>query len=197
MKTIPMKTAMQGVSALGLILCVFIALWGFQSGILTSQQAMQDFISGFGAMGILVFTLFQAIQVVVPILPGGLGCLVGVLLFGSVKGFFCNYIGICIGSMMAFAIAKNCGRPLLPKLFSQKTIQKYEGWTNGDSPFAAWFALAIFLPVAPDDFLCYLAGTTSMSWQRFTMIIWLCKPFSIALYSLGLIAIWERVLSLM
>ena len=104
-------------------------------------------------------------------MPGGLGCLVGVLLFGSVKGFFCNYIGICIGSMMAFAIAKNCGRPLLPKLFSQKTIQKYEGWTNGDSPFAAWFALAIFLPVAPDDFLCYLAGTTSMSWQRFTMII--------------------------
>ena len=37
-----------------------------------------------------------------------------------------------------------------------------------------------------DDFLCYLAGTTKMTWKQFTAVIVLGKPFSIALYSLGL-----------
>jgi len=46
--------------------------------------------------------------------------------------------------------------------------------------------LAIFFPVAPDDFLCWLAGTTKMTLGRFSAIILLGKPASIALYSLGL-----------
>ena len=58
---------------------------------------------------------------------------------------------------------------------------------NGpNSHFTGWFALAIFLPVAPDDFLCYLAGTTAMCWSIFALIIFACKPFAIALYSTGL-----------
>ena len=55
------------------------------------------------------------------------------------------------------------------------------------------FALAIFFPVAPDDFLCYLAGTTSMTWRRFTTIILLGKPLSIALYSLGLTVLFQQI----
>ena len=46
--------------------------------------------------------------------------------------------------------------------------------------------LLIFIPVAPDDYLCFLAGTTEISWRLYTAIILLCKPFAIALYSLGL-----------
>lgn len=78
----------------------------------------------------------------------GLGCLAGVLLFGAVNGFFYNYIGICVGSLMAFAIARNCGKPLLELLFSEKTIRKYSAWTEDNGRFARLFAWAIFLPVA-------------------------------------------------
>ena len=52
-----------------------------------------------------MFVAFQVVQVVVPMLPGGLGCLVGVVLFGPVMGFVYNYVGICIGSLLAFAVA--------------------------------------------------------------------------------------------
>ena len=47
--------------------------------------------------------------------------------------------------------------------------------------------------MAPDDFLCYLAGTTSMTWRRFTAIILLGKPLSIALYSLGLTVLFQQI----
>ena len=187
------KTVLRAVSFMGFAACVLVALWGWQTGVLTSQERLQALVAGCGVAGVLLFTAFQAVQVVVPILPGGLGCLAGVLLFGPVWGFVYNYVGICIGSLLAFAVARNCGKPLLSLLFSEKTIQRYSHWAEEKDRFARLFALAIFLPVAPDDFLCYLAGTTEMSWGRYTAIILLGKPFAIALYSLGLTLVWNAL----
>ena len=187
------KTALQVVSFTGFALCLLVALWGWQTGVLTSQERLQALVASCGMAGALLFTAFQAVQVVVPILPGGLGCLAGVLLFGPVWGFVYNYIGICIGSLLAFAVARNCGKPPPSLPFSEKTIQRYSHWTEEKGRFARLFALAIFLPVAPDDFLCYLAGTTEMSWGRYTAIILLGKPFAIALYSLGLTRGWNAL----
>ena len=178
------KTTINVFTLLGLIACGVFIVYGFQRQIFTSQDALRSFVGGFGAFGAVVFVLVQAVQVVVPILPGGLGCLAGVLLFGPWLGFVYNYVGICLGSIAAFLLAKLYGRPILSVLFRQETIEKYEGWTNRH--FARWFALAIFFPVAPDDFLCWLAGTTKMTLGRFSAIILLGKPASIALYSLGL-----------
>lgn len=191
-KAMPMRW-MQAVSILGLVTCVILGIWFWQQGLLTSQEALRQFVGRFGPAGAAVFVLFQAVQVVVPVLPGGLGCLVGVVLFGPVMGFVYNYVGICIGSLLAFAVARNCGRPLLSLLFSEKLIAKYSDWTEQNNRFARLFALAIFFPVAPDDFLCYLAGTTSMTWRRFTAIILLGKPLSIALYSLGLTVVFQQI----
>ena len=187
------KKALQAVSLAGFIICVAVAVWGWQTGVLTSQEKLQALVTQWGPAGALLFTVFQAVQVVVPILPGGLGCLVGVILFGPVWGFAYNYAGICVGSLMAFAVARSCGKPLLSLLFSEELIAKYRHWTAEGGRFARLFALAIFLPVAPDDFLCYLAGTTDMSWRRYTAIILLGKPFAIALYSLGLTAVWQMI----
>ncbi len=186
------RTALRAMSLIGFSLCVLVAVWGWRTGVLTSQERLQALVSSFGMAGALLFTVFQAVQVVVPILPGGLGCLAGVLLFGPVWGFAYNYVGICAGSLLAFGVARNCGKPLLSLLFSEKTIEKYSRWSEERDRFARLFALAIFLPVAPDDFLCYLAGTTDMTWRRYTAIILLGKPFAIALYSLGLTVVWNR-----
>ena len=188
------RTAFQAVSLFGLLLCIAAAVWAWNAGLLSSQERLQAFVASCGAAGGLLFVAFQAVQVVVPVLPGGLGCLAGVVLFGPVMGFAYNYVGICIGSLLAFAVARNCGRPLLTMLFSEKLLAKYSSWTEQNNRFARLFALAIFFPVAPDDFLCYLAGTTSMTWRRFTAIILLGKPFSIALYSLGLTVLFQQIL---
>lgn len=178
------RMTLQVLSLAGLVACVILALWGWRTGVLTSQEQMQALVHSCGAVGVVLFILFQAVQVVVPVLPGGLGCLAGVVLFGPALGFVYNYVGICVGSIAAFLLAKLYGRPILAVLFKPETILKYEGWTNRH--FTRWFALAIFFPVAPDDFLCWLAGTTKMTLARFSAIILLGKPASIALYSLGL-----------
>jgi len=170
-----------------------ISVYLWKIGVFSSQEKLQEYIAGFGVMGGLVFVFIQIVQVVIPIIPGGISCLAGVILFGAGMGFVYNYVGICIGSVIAFLIAKAYGKPLLEKMFQPKLLEKYESWTQTQNRFAKLFALAIFLPVAPDDFLCYLAGTTNMSLKTFTVIILLGKPCSIAAYSLGLTEIFKLI----
>ena len=111
------------------------------------------------------------------------------------RGVF-SYGGLCAGGQAAIATARSCGRPLLYKMFPRSLIDKYDRWTSEGGRFARWFALLIFFPVAPDDYLCFLAGTTTIRPALYTAIILLCKPFSIALYSLGLTVLFQRVLGL-
>lgn len=184
---------MQIVSIVGFLTSVVLCVIGWKMGLFSSQERLRQFVEGFGLWGPLVFVVIQAVQVVVPILPGGISCLAGVLLFGALPGFFYNYIGICIGSVLAFLIAKSCGRPLLFRMFGEKRMKKYGKWMSEGSRFTKLFAVAIFLPVAPDDILCYWAGTTEMRLPTFTGIILLGKPFAIALYSLGLTVIFTRL----
>lgn len=178
-------------SLIGLFFCVVAAVWGYQSGYFHSVDALQNWMEKFGGVGIVIFILIQIVQVVFPILPGGISCLAGVLLYGPWKGFVYNYVGICIGSMAAFGIARNLGRAAFEKKFSPAQLRRFESWTGQNSRFPKLFAAAIFFPVAPDDLLCYLAGTTSMTWKQFICIILLGKPCSIALYSLGLTKIFQ------
>lgn len=79
------------------------------------------------------------------------------------------------------------------RLSSPKLYEKYVGWLDKGERFDKLFAIAIFLPVAPDDFLCMLAGLTKMTFKKFALIIAVCKPFSILLYSIGLSTILMQV----
>jgi uncharacterized membrane protein YdjX (TVP38/TMEM64 family) len=197
MKQARLQTVFRILSAAGFLLSIALCIYGWKLGIFSSQHTLQSFISGFGIAGPVVFIVFQAVQVVIPVLPGGVSCLAGVFLFGAWQGFLYNYIGICIGSILAFLVAKYYGKPVLRCFFREKRIEKYTKWTSEKSRFPKLFAIAIFLPVAPDDLLCYLAGTTDMSLRQFVCIILLGKPFSIALYSMGLMLLSGRIAALL
>lgn len=94
------------LTAVGLVLMCGFVVYGIAAGLFTSQQKMEAFLRPAGLWAPLLFTALQAIQVVIPILPGGIGCLGGVLMFGPVMGFLYNYVGICLGSVAAFLLSK-------------------------------------------------------------------------------------------
>jgi len=173
------------IMALTTVAVLFFLFYGEKTNLFHSQAAMETFLNKFGIGAPTIFILFQAIQVIFPILPGGIGLLGGVLIFGPWKGFIYNYIGICLGSVIAFLISKHFGPQIVESLFSEKMQKKYMKWAE-NKDFPNLFAIAIFMPIAPDDFLCYLAGTTKMTLKRFTTIILLGKPMAIAAYSFGL-----------
>ena len=191
------QLALRLFTGFNLAVCVLLAIVGYRLGIFTSVESLQAWVNGFGIAAPLVFIVFQAVQVVIPIIPGGVSLAGGVVIFGPWWGFVCNYIGICIGSLVVFGISRHYGKPLMYKLFPAKAIAKYEKFANDKNRFAKMFAIAIFAPCAPDDMLCYLAGTTDMSWKTYTLIILLGKPASTAMYSIGLAAALSALASLL
>lgn len=176
-------------SIAGLLITIVLVLVGWQYGIFETQDTFAAFILGLGWVSIPVFIIVQAIQVIIPILPAAIGCSVGVIVYGPVWGFVFNYIGICLGSVIAFLLARTYGLPLVRRLVAKKQFEKYAKLLDCGKAFNRIFTIAIFAPVAPDDLLCYLAGLTPMSLKKFTLIILLGKPLAIFLYSAGLTAI--------
>ena len=150
-------------------------------------NALRGLVGDSIILGPIIFVFIQILQVVIPIIPGGISTAAGVLIFGPYAGFIYNYIGICIGSIIIFLLGRRYGKPFILSMISDKTYNKYIGWLDNQNRFEKLFALAIFLPVAPDDALCLMAGLTNMSVKRYTLIILIAKPLSIFLYSMALI----------
>lgn len=150
-----------------------------------SVEALQNYMKGFGLAAPLVLLLFQAFQVVVPVLPGYLGCAAGAVAFGSMTGFWCNYIGISLGSIIAYLLARKYGMDIVTAMFPQKLYDKWSGRIE-KSRSCGWFLfVATLLPLFPDDFLCYFSGLMRMNSRKFIWIIILGKPWCILAYSLA------------
>lgn len=163
--------------------CILLVKKAFSCNI-SSMEDFRQFMQGYGVFGPVVLTLIQALQVVIPVLPGYLGCAVGAMSYGTAIGFICNYIGICAGSVVAFFLAEKYGKKLLVDLFSEKTCQKWIGIAQGRKSYSVFLFAATVLPFFPDDFLCYFSGLIRMKRKRFVWIILLGKPWCILAYSI-------------
>lgn len=175
------------ISIVGIIATIAVTIYFIRLGVFKDVDALRGLVGDSVILGPILFMLIQIIQVVIPIIPGGISCAAGVLIFGPFAGFVYNYVGIAIGSVIIFLLGRQYGKPFILSLVSDKTYNKYIGWLDNEKRFERLFALAIFLPIAPDDALCLMAGLTKMSLKKFTLIILLAKPVSIFLYSLALI----------
>lgn len=173
-------------------LCIFLLLLGavflvkgYLEGRFESVETLQAYMEGFGILAPLALSVFQMLQVILPVLPGFVGCVTGAGMFGPFLGFWCNYIGISAGSIVAFFLARKFGVGLVQQLISLKKYESLAAWIQRRKSFTWILFLSILLPLAPDDFLCYFSGLTRMSARRFLWIIVLGKPWCILFYSLA------------
>lgn len=187
MRTDRWKRIEKWISAGFLVIClVFCAVLfkAYLDGKFDSVKTLQQYISGFGILAPFILTMIQAAQVVLPVLPGFLGCAAGAVLFGWAGGFWCNYIGISAGSVIAFLLAKRYGRALVGRMFPGKQYERWSAWAAQSRCYALVLFAAMILPLFPDDFFCYFTGITKMSARRFITIIILGKPWCILAYSI-------------
>lgn len=179
----------------GWILFAVGVVWAWGAGLFTDTEKLQALLEKSGILAPLLFVIVQAVQVVIPIMPGAIGCVFGVVFFGALWGFVFNYIGICIGSVCAFLLARKYGMMFVQNMTGSKFYNQYQHFLEKENQFEKMFALLIFLPVAPDDFLCYLAGVSRMRLTRFTTIILLGKPAAILMYSTGLHQVFRMAMA--
>lgn len=175
------------LNVLGIVGTVIFIIWAWHHNLFTDEAVMKHNLEQFGSGAPFFFIIIQIIQTVIPIIPGALTIPLGIVVFGHVPGFVYNFIGIMIGSIMNYFLAKRYGRPLVRSLVSEKQYQKYIGKLESSEGFKKLFIGSMFFPVTPADFLCYLAGLSNMKYKTFILALSTGKPFTLLLYSYGLL----------
>ena len=161
-----------------------VLIKGWISGSFRSVESLRVYVASFGIWAPVVLMLIQLFLTILPICTSFAGCVVGAALFGAAGGYWINYIGVCTGSLVAYTLAKCFGIRLVEKMVSLDKYEHYIEKVNRSKSYPKLLFLAILLPMAPDNFLCYFSGLVNLSPKKFTAIILAAKPWCILVYSI-------------
>lgn len=176
------------VFAVAVFIVVGACAYFLKSGILkkfTNVNELRKKIEKFGFFALPAFLLLQILQVAVFPIPGVIAIGVGVALFGEFKGGLYSFIGITLGSLIAFFIGRVLGYKAASFFVGEKKLTALIKKLDGKDK--AVITAMFFLPFFPDDLLCFVAGLSSMSAGYFCVVIIITRLTSsfLTAYSLG------------
>lgn len=143
-----------------------------------SVEALREYVSGFGAFGVIIFIIIQFLQVIVLPIPGFITISVGVLLFGAFWGTVYSVIGIVSASVVAFFIGRVFGYKVASWLVGKENLDKALIMVKGKDKVVLTFMF--LFPFFPDDVLCFVAGLSSMSVPYYVIMITITRIINIA-----------------
>lgn len=145
---------------------------------LSNIELIRNFVLSTGIWGRFVFVALQIAQVVFLPIPAALVCLTGVMLYGPVQGFMLSFIGIMVGSVIAFTVGRIFGKKLVAWIAGKENAEKYRKMFDKKGRFI--FILMLVFPIFPDDLLCMIAGITTMDYGYFSLAVLLSRPWGLA-----------------
>lgn len=155
---------------LGLLIYLAVMFGPKLTSLARKPEDLRDLLNSYGWKGILVFMGIQMLQVVVAAIPGEFVQLAGGYIYGTWLGTLYSLIGIVLGSVLVFFIARLLGYPVVRLLVSQKQLEKFNFMINSKKSEAAMFILFL-IPGIPKDILTYIAGITPVKPIKFFAII--------------------------
>lgn len=168
------------------VLVLFLQKIGFFE-IVKDKQALGEYLQKSGGWMPAVYIALQYLQVVILPIPSVVSTAVGVALFGPLATILYSFIGILLGSFTAFFIGRKLGNKAVAWLIGKELLDKWQKKLKGKDNLV--LTLMFFLPMFPDDVLCFIAGLSSMSIKYFIVMISLSRLFAITTtcYSIQLI----------
>jgi uncharacterized membrane protein YdjX (TVP38/TMEM64 family) len=143
-----------------------------------SIESLRDYIDSFGSLAVILFILFQFLQVVILPVPGSVSVAAGVALFGPLRCTLYSFIGIFLGSIVAFAVGRVAGYKVVCWIVGKDDLDKWLNKVKGKDYLI--LSLMFLLPMFPDDILCFVAGLSSMSWGYFIIMIAITRAISVS-----------------
>ncbi len=148
---------------------------------INSIEELRAYVSSFGYMAVVIYIIMNILQVVVLPIPGFIAVGTGVALFGPLKTAIYSFIGITIGSLIAFFIGRILGYKVVRWLVGKETLDKWlKKVKNKDKVVLTFMFL---FPFFPDDVLCFIAGLSTMSTKYFIIMIAVCRIISVIVTS--------------
>lgn len=181
------------IPIIGLLFFLVLIIYAYQHGIFRSTTSLQRFIQQFGEYAVVIFILLQIIQVIIPILPGGISSVAGLLMFGNGWGLLYSCIGLIIGEAIGFLLVRYYGVSFVQLILSPKKYQKFDQLlTQKTKDIKKVLCFTMLIPFAPDDLVCLVAGLTKISFKEYIQIVLLLKPWSVGAYSLIMLYLFQK-----
>lgn len=148
------------------------------------QAAVSAYLQSYGVWGPLVLAFAQLVQVIVAFIPGHVFLIAGGYVYGFVPGFILNMTCIVLASQLGFALARWMGRPLVERLISTETLDRW--YRIGEKQGFLFFTIAFLLPVFPSDAMNFVGGLSGISGAKFLAASFLGRlPSAIMLTMIG------------
>ena len=132
-------------------------------------EKIRDFINQHKNVSVLLFILLQILQVVIFIIPGDIVNATGGFLFNIYIGSILSFIGVVLGSIIAFYISRFLGYNFVNKFIKKEKIDKIVYFFNTNTGFVSLFIFCN-LPFVPKDILMYCAGLTPLKAKKTFLI---------------------------
>lgn len=142
-----------------------------------SVEDLREFISSYGGLSVLLFLFVQILQVTVIPIPGVVTIGAGVLLFGPFWGAVLSFVGIMLGSIIAFYIGRVLGSKAVRWLVGKENLEKGLKLVKGKDKVVLSFMF--LFPFFPDDLLCFVSGLSSMSAKFYLVMITVTRTVSV------------------
>ena len=125
------------------------------------QNTITQILQDYPLFAPLIFIILRALSVVLSPIPGILIDMPGMLAFGWLPGFLYAEMGIMLGSMIAFLIARRFREPLIRRFVRLQIIRDWESKLSEKQKF--WTLVAIRITSIPVfDYINYAAGLTTI-----------------------------------
>ena len=162
---------------IGTIIAVFIAFYfaNFPAiyrnlkELASNSDEIRAYIIESGIWGPIILILIQIVQVIISPIPGMVTSLAAGAIYGVVWGFLLNVLGVFLGCMGAFYLARVFGTPLVIKIIGEKAYAKYSKLVS--EKYTIGLFILFLLPFFPDDALCLLSGISGMDPAIFLLFV--------------------------
>jgi uncharacterized membrane protein YdjX (TVP38/TMEM64 family) len=158
--------------------------------IFKDRAQLRGYIESWGAWAPAAFVGIQALQVVVAPIPGEFTGAVGGFIFGGVPTIFYSSLGLTIGSLINFFVARIIGLPFVKLVVSEETFERFHFLTEARGVLLAFVLFAI--PGFPKDILSYILGLSPMRWLTFAIVCALGRLPGTVMLSFSGSAVYHR-----
>lgn len=134
-----------------------------------TREELKTYIDSIGFWGWLLALSVQVLQVVVAFLPGEPVEIVMGMIYGPIGGMFTCLLGITIGTLIIYFLAKTIGIKFISIFVDPDKLSEYRFINSSNKKDALVFTL-FFIPGTPKDVLTYFAPFIKMPMLRFILI---------------------------
>ena len=173
---------------LAIVVIVFagltMLLWRPLVSFASNPEILRVWMQDLGIWGILIFGIFNFLQVVFAVIPGGPFELAAGYILGVVPGTLLCDITMTISSVVVFLLVRKFGIRFVELFVSRRQIENM-GFLKDNQKVQSVLFFIFLLPGTPKDMVTYLAGLTNLSLKSWIFICFVGRFPAILLTALG------------